>query len=527
MIIGIDFGTTNTAVSVLKDGEPVVLEFGGAQNGRSYVPSIVALHKNDHTKRSYGMIARGKAGWPDWLLFPNFKMLFGESKTDWQRFWGTDVARALTAEFFAHIFGLLKKEHHLQPERALVTIPDIWQSQEPSKREKLIECFNGLGLKKTYTQSEPIAAAGYYLHCFRKKYNHDFSGHLLVCDCGGGTLDFCLARVDNNDGEDGMPTMMIQDRGGDGTVDGDTLGHAGVAFDRAVVDELFPDLRKTKPHRYHSLLSQFEEQKITHTEAIAKGLRSYRRNPLSMVDESLLYLDYLEREVEVSPKVFCDIFDVHIKPKIDRALQMFQESFEKYGVNINDSDHFRVVLVGGFSRFYLVQEAVGKAVTGQFITSTDRRFEDILSLEDRALAIAKGAALIGNELIKVVHTCPFNVGVMIAIDGDIRPSPPLLEQGVKVEEYWNVVWLEDRVRVTQGGDGYIAYFTQVRGSELKTIRLEKADLEVLIPEGQQETKLQVGFSINEDNLFFLHARDRNRTISISLGSLWDKEKRKS
>jgi molecular chaperone DnaK len=524
MIIGIDFGTTNTAVAVLKDGEPSVLSFGEAQNPRSYVPSIVAVNKKRPGKRCYGVAAKDTVGTPDWSVFPNFKMLFGEPETHWRRFWGDDATKApeeLAKEFFNHLFALIEQEHGLKPGQAVVTIPDIWQNQNPLKREELIKCFKDLGLlRKLRTESEPVAAASYYLHCFKKKYRRDFSGHLLVCDCGGGTLDFCLARVDNNGG-DVPPEIRVLVRAGNGTVNDNTLGHAGVAFDQAVVDRLLPGLREREPRRYYERLGLFEERKINRTDDVATGLQSYRGDPLSMEDEELFPFD--ER---VDPAIFCEIFDAHIKPDIDEALRLIKDSFARHDVKTDDPDHFRVVLVGGFSRFYLVQEAVGAAV-GRF-TGEDQRFADIFTHQDRALAIAKGAALIANSRVKVTHNCPYDVGIILDAD---EPTI-VLEQGVKADKYLNIVWVKHRGRVapvripyTQNPESVIRFFVQPREwgkPKLVSWEISKLDLAGFHDEGDGPT-VEIGLSMDEDQLFRFHARDvkdRNKVISVSLGILW-------
>jgi molecular chaperone DnaK len=518
MIIGIDFGTTNTAVCLLKDGEPEVLSFGEAQNARPYVPSIVALKDRRPDRRYFGVAAKKMAGMPGCSVFRNFKMLLGEPEEVRRRFWETDARpEELVREFFARLFDLLAGEHGLKPEKAVVTIPEIWQRHNlQAKREMLVNCFQGFALEQTRVESEPIAAASYYLHRFKRKYGRDFSGHLLVCDCGGGTMDFCLARVDDSGA--GVPTVTVLERAGNGMV-GDTLGNAGVAFDQAVVDRLFPGLRAGDPRLYHKRLDEFEDGKISFTGSVSEGLEAYRRSPETMEGEELFPF-----ETPIEAAALAASFDRLILPDIEKALAEIRETLPRHGVREHDPDRFRVLLVGGFSSFYLVQEAV-KSMFGS-IASTDKRFEDIFSRQDRALAIAKGAALIAGSLTRIVHTCPLDVGVYAFeyCDGKVRKNYyRILEKGVDVEAYREVVWYQEQeFRVERESDPLTCFIQS--GKEPLDLILEDRVLAAVLPEECLPGKIQVGFSIDENLLFIFHARDANdesRQRSTSLGTLID------
>ena len=64
-----------------------------------------------------------------------------------------------------------------------------------------------------------------------------------------------------------------------------------------------------------------------------------------------------------------------------------QGYLQKHNIKTEDSQQFRVVMVGGFSNFYPVRDTI-KGVF-QSTTGADRRFQS-LTLEDTALAISKG-----------------------------------------------------------------------------------------------------------------------------------------
>ncbi|GHU30675.1 hypothetical protein AGMMS50256_17960 [Betaproteobacteria bacterium] len=83
MTVGIDFGTTNTAVSFLNaDKEPEIVEFGDAQRAREYIPSLIVFKdKNTPQEKTFmGVAAQHKVGFPKHSSYRNFKMLLAEPK---------------------------------------------------------------------------------------------------------------------------------------------------------------------------------------------------------------------------------------------------------------------------------------------------------------------------------------------------------------------------------------------------------------------------------------------------------------
>jgi molecular chaperone DnaK len=72
MAWGIDFGTTNTAVSHMENGNPVVVELGGAQQDMRYVPSLVAKQTTGSPGMYFGRMAKQRIGQPGVTSYHNF-----------------------------------------------------------------------------------------------------------------------------------------------------------------------------------------------------------------------------------------------------------------------------------------------------------------------------------------------------------------------------------------------------------------------------------------------------------------------
>lgn len=523
MNFGIDFGTTNTAVSRMDGNEPVPIKFGDAQQQYDYVPSVMAIRGGSRPREEHGLAAKARVGEPGVEVYQNFKMLLGESADRVAAHWGWGVSQtpeAVTRKFVTLLVRQIEQEHGLRPSRVVVTVPEVWLAQNlQTKREHLIESFKAQGVPRVEVHSEPVAAATYYLHRFKQKKGRAFTGHLLVCDCGGGTLDFCLVGVES--GGAARPCLTVLERAGNGMVN-DHLGSAGVAFDQAVVERLFPGLKEQDPRRFFRRVREFEQSKITHTAEVSELLKLYRQSPELTEGEPLFTL--AEGEVAVEPGHLVAVFDQLVQPGISQGISELLARIKTHGVALTDPARFRVLMVGGFSSFHLVQEAI-KGAFGQ-ILSSDQRFEEILSLIDRALAIAKGAALLANDLAEIIETCPANVGIQgyeHTSDGGVRPVRfPVLKKAVRIENYHQPVWAERSFLVVDTEINLPVYVELIPDKPL-ALAISGESLQSILPPGiGTGSKIQIGFSVDANLVFSIHVRDdasKAKTKATTLGNV--------
>lgn len=526
MNFGIDFGTTNTAVSRMDGNEPVPLKFGDAQQQYDYVPSVMAIRGGPRAREDHGLAAKARVGEPGVEVYQNFKMLLGEPPERVATHWGgmSKTPEAVTRGFVAALIKQVKQEHGIQPSRVVVTVPEVWLVQNlQTKREHLIQSFKAQGIPRVEVRSEPIAAATYYLHRFKQKKGKPFQGHLLVCDCGGGTMDFCLVGVDS--ASSNRPRMTVLERAGNGMVDGH-IGSAGVAYDQAVVERLFPRLKDHDQTRFFRRVREFEQSKITHTSEISELLSIYRDSPESAEGESLFTL--ADGEVAVESKHLATVFDAIIAPDIRKGIQGLLARIQAHDVALDHPERFRVLMVGGFSSFYLVQEAIKSAFGSKL--SADQRFEDILSLIDRALAISKGAALLANDLAEVIDTCPANLGVWAwqavpASEGGARTTRirlPILNKAAPIHGYSKPTWSKQTLTVVNTDDALPIYVEPILGKPL-SLEISGESLRSILPPGLgAASRIQIGFSVDADLVFSVHVRDatdRGRTKTTTLGNL--------
>jgi len=237
-IIGIDLGTTNSAVAVILGGQPKILE---NKEGHRTTPSIVAVSKSG--ERLVGISAKRQAVTnPKNTLF-SIKRLIGrrfsddEVKRDMKMMPYDIVARGegvgvklgnqehTPEEISAMILGKLKAdaEDRLgeKVEGAVITVPAYF---DDAQRQATKTAGEIAGLKVHRIINEPTAAALAY--GFDKKKGQQ----ICVYDLGGGTFDVSILDV----AED---TVEVKSTNGDTHLGGDD-------FDRRVIDWIIEEFKK-------------------------------------------------------------------------------------------------------------------------------------------------------------------------------------------------------------------------------------------------------------------------------------------
>lgn len=499
MKIGLDFGTTNSAVSyVREDGSIESVTFGGASVEKAYVPSFVAFKDSDAVAE-IGEEARHRTGHSRFRVFCHFKMLLGETELARARGYDSGSASpdAITRLYLAELFKKVHKHSGKAVQGLVITAPEVWfREGQHAKRERLIEACRGAGIRHVEVRSEPEAAAVYFLRRYTEE-NPDkpFNGHVLVCDCGGGTIDFCLTRIETGQGK---PKFTVLERTGVGVAE-KTLGAAGVAYDEAVIDAVFPGLREKDLQRFNKFLIEFESEKILRTDEVDVKLDLYLDDPDSLKEEVLTVDD-----TPVLAEVLVRVFDEVVRPGLRQAIADLQQFLERERIETRDGDRFRVLMVGGFSNYFLVRNVVRK---GFGAVSKDLRFNTLFIPRDTALAISKGAAIIANNEVTIVQHCPATVGIVTSTDKDCTKIffVPVLEKGKSISEYKLPRYHEGLF--ISSGSGQITIFIEIKK---KPVQLP-LDIHMLLPDTYRKTDhhcqyLQVGFSIDDNMIFTLHLR---------------------
>src|SRR5690554_4232696 len=213
--VGIDLGTTNSVVSVLEGGEPVVI--ANAEGART-TPSVVAFSKTGEVL--VGEIAKRQAVTNVDRTIASVKRHMG---TDWSQ--EIDDKTYTPQEISARILGKLKRdaEEYLGEKvtDAVITVPAYFNDAE---RQATKDAGEIAGLNVLRIVNEPTAAALAY---GLDKGKEDEL--ILVFDLGGGTFDVSLLEVGKDD--DDFATIQVKATAGDNRLGGDD-------WDQRIVDHL-------------------------------------------------------------------------------------------------------------------------------------------------------------------------------------------------------------------------------------------------------------------------------------------------
>ena len=327
--VGIDLGTTNSVVSVLEAGEPVVIP--NAEGGRT-TPSVVGFSKTGEVL--VGEVAKRQAITNPDRTIRSVKRHMGTS-------WTVDIdGKAYTAqEISARILGKLKRdaESYLGDTvtQAVITVPAYF---DDAQRTATKEAGSIAGLEVLRIINEPTAAAlAYGLD------KEDTDRTVLVFDLGGGTFDVSVLDI-------GEGVFEVKSTSGNTKLGGDD-------WDDKVIEWLVTEFKNTEGVD----LSQDKMALQRLKEAAEKA-----KIELSTVQDTQINLPFITATSE-GPK--------HLDLKLTRAkfneltadlvqacVGPFEAAIKDAGLKTSDIDH--VVLVGGSTRIPAVQELV-QTMTGK------------------------------------------------------------------------------------------------------------------------------------------------------------------
>jgi molecular chaperone DnaK len=326
-IIGIDLGTTNSCVSILEGGKPVVIP--NAEGGRT-TPSVVTI-KNSET--IVGSTAKNMAITDPMHTVRSIKRHMG------QDFKVTIEDKDYTPqEISAKILQKLKAdaESYLgeKVKQAVITVPAYFTD---SQRQATKDAGEIAGLDVLRIINEPTAAALAY--GLDKTNSHK----ILVFDFGGGTFDVSVLEL-------GDGVFEVRATNGDNHLGGDDI-------DEIIIDYLANEF-KTK-HGIDLRQDPTAHQRLK--DAAEKAKIELSAKTIANINIPFIF------QTQTGPKhintdLSRDKFEVMIKSILDRLVTPTKQALKDAKLDINEID--KVILVGGSTRIPSVQKLV-KELSGK------------------------------------------------------------------------------------------------------------------------------------------------------------------
>src|SRR6266496_3152647 len=328
--VGIDLGTTNSVVSVLEGGEPLVIPNA---EGSRITPSVVGFSKTGEIL--VGEVAKRQAITNPDRTVRSIKRQMG--RKDWSI--DIDGKKWTPQEISAQILAKLKRdaEGYLGDKvtQAVVTVPAYF---DDSQRQATKEAGSIAGLEVLRIINEPTAAS--------LAYGLDKSGTdhtILVFDLGGGTFDVSLLEI-------GEGVFEVKSTSGNTQLGGDD-------WDQRVIDWLVKEFKNS--HGVDLSKDRMALQRLK--EAAEKA-----KIELSSVSETTINLPFITATPDGGPvhlemKLSRSEFERMTADLVDACKGPFQQAIKDWGKDLSAIDH--VVLVGGSTRMPMIQALV-KSLTG-------------------------------------------------------------------------------------------------------------------------------------------------------------------
>ena len=500
-VIGLDFGTTNSILSFYNKSTKTIEAWKmGGTDGNNYIPSCLSIEEDGEIY--IGEEAKSSLTRENSQTYSNFKILLHEIDNaklisyNYHKNKPKDIAK-LYIKTLLEIY--IKEQNIAKIESLVLTVPEIWIQDDIQARGIIKEITEELNLPLKQLISEPVAAGAYFIDNYKYKHDSSYDGHLLIFDYGGGTLDISLLEASN----DALKTL---ERTGKGKASR-SIGKAGVAYDELVIMSLYnqtfgEELQKNS-EAYYELLVDFEREKINNKKSIKKYISQYEKN--KKLDREIFSLRCDKGKVSIKPSILVECFDKLLTDDIISSLKEIEEYFTVYGIDINNHDEFRIVMVGGFSNYYLSEKIV-KGFFGS-VTDADRRFETHFTLEDTTLAISKGATLIANKFIELDETYPMTIGLVLFTINSNGEREEIQQEVFKkgnLVDVHNICYSD----LTITNTGKIILFLD-NGRTAYKIKLDKNPEDIFPNHNLDNNKWHIGFSMDKNSFFYLYLKDKS------------------
>jgi len=480
--VGIDLGTTNSVVSVLEAGEPVVIP---NSEGARTTPSIVAFSKAGEVL--VGEVAKRQAITNPDRTFRSIKRQMGTTWTSDD----IDGKKYTPQEISARTLMKLKRDAEAYlgdtVTDAVITVPAYF---DDAQRTATKEAGAIAGLNVLRIINEPTAAALAY---GLDKSSHDET--ILVFDLGGGTFDVSVLEI-------GDGVFEVKSTHGDTHLGGDD-------WDQRIIDWLTQQFKSA--HGIDLAQDRMAVQRLK--EAAEKA-----KIELSQTQQTQINLPFItataEGPLHLDESLTRSKFQEMTADLVERCRVAFDQAIKDAGLTKSQIDH--VILVGGSTRMPAVQELVFN-MTGKEPNKSVNPDEVV------AIGAAVQAGVLKGDVkdILLLDVTPLSLG--IETKGGVMTK--LIERNTTIPTRRTEVFTtaDDNqpsveINVLQG-EREMASYNQSLG---------KFNLVDLPPAQRGMPQIEVTFDIDANGIVHVSAKDRatskEQSMTITSSSSLSKEK---
>lgn len=428
MKIGIDFGSAYSTFSVYDAKDDLVKLIQPTESGSGFVPSISC--RDEDGRLCTGVAVKEYVGDPEVRIWSAFKTLLTSRNSydlNARGFDNTNTPELISREFLNQQLQLiLNKYNEEKYEEIIICIPEAWETDREFQigKTRIREICQGLdAVERIRVVSEPVAASAFFAYIYEKTLGKSMTEPLLLIDYGGGTLDITLTSITSKKDRSKFKINKIAQAGA-GENHGDEVGQAGIAYMEAVLKKA---LIRNGMQIYDGIVKNYRfikafhmlETKLMNQTVDLFDIFSEVEDDLSKIldyDDKFTTIKYGNDKLEITYALLYEVYQEVIYPVLNRELNKMCDFMDREKIDYMNrtEDGFKIALVGGFGKYYLVQHQIQQKFN---LSDSDVRVRNIGLAESRESAISKGAALIAHDKVSLRDTAKYSVGLAYSRNG--------------------------------------------------------------------------------------------------------------